>query len=1000
MLKLFNEGNYSAAVTAATAMALRYPSDGFAFKVLGPSLHYLGKSEEAVKSMEAALKRSPNDVEAHANLGGLLNELERYDEAEPVLRNALEINPQSSQVLNNLSVTLLSQRRPEEAEVVSRKALVARNDYAEGYNNLGNALYEIGNYSEAAECYKKALQLNPKLPESYANLGKIANSLGQYAVAETYVRQALALKPSYPQALSNLGTVLKESERYQEAEECYRMALELNPRLVDAWSNLSLLMRELGRDVEATEALNRALTMDTKRVASRLRKVMMTLPTVCLSSDQAIASVLAFDEELAKFELWLDESPARLLELKEEVGVSQPFYVAYRAGNHRDRLKKYGSILTKCNETSLPVQPRASENCGKIKLLIVSAHIRRHSVWDVVLKGLVRHLDRNRFQVDIFHAGKISDEETEWCRSNVDRWLDLSQANSRRAWVESISELVPDVIFYPEIGMDRVVTYLAAQRLAPLQMVGWGHPITSGLPTQDLFLSGDFLEKNSAESHYSEKLVRLPGVGCCTEPLAVEGADQGCLDEYFEYLPRPIFVIAQQPFKLDPEDDVLYVEIAKKVGRCTLLLLQPKKQANAFSILKDRLFGAFTHHGLDPSVYIKVVPWLDRTQFYSLLENVDIYLDCPSFSGYTTAWQAAHRGLPIVTLEGEFMRQRLAAGLLRQIGQTDTIAQDRQAYVEIAASLAEEAQDRGRYVERRAGLKAAAGLADHRVEVVRAFEETIINQLAARDALPEGFGGTALLNKELRVAEPAFDYPWQQLDADLHFHSLKHDYAPVGLLQMVSTPPREVLDVGCFCGGTGRWLKKQFPTARVTGIEMLEKAAAVAREVYEEVHVGKFEDIDISAWQGRFDTIIAADVLEHMYNPWSVLQKLSALLAPGGAIYISLPNIRNLSILMGLAGGEWRYAGAGILDITHIRFFTKAQILEMLEQTGWQAGEVRINADPRLMPSFQDKDLSQIKTINAGKLKLEDLNEQDVLELLALQFFIRATPAITPGAPQ
>lgn len=121
LLKLFNEGNYSAAVTAATAMACRYPSDGFAFKVLGPSLHYLGKSEEAVKSMEVAVKRSPNDVEAHANLGGLLNELERYDEAEPVLRKALELNPQSSQVLNNLSVTLLAQRRPEEAEVVSRR---------------------------------------------------------------------------------------------------------------------------------------------------------------------------------------------------------------------------------------------------------------------------------------------------------------------------------------------------------------------------------------------------------------------------------------------------------------------------------------------------------------------------------------------------------------------------------------------------------------------------------------------------------------------------------------------------------------------------------------------------------------------------------------------------------------------------------------------------------------------------------------------------------------
>lgn len=241
------------------------------------------------------------------------------------------------------------------------------------------------------------------------------------------------------------------------------------------------------------------------------------------------------------------------------------------------------------------------------------------------------------------------------------------------------------------------------------------------------------------------------------------------------------------------------------------------------------------------------------------------------------------------------------------------------------------------------------------------------------------------------MAKNTYDYPWQQLDADLHFHSLRHDYAPVGLLQMV-VPPREVLDVGCFCGGSGRWLKNNFPGVRVTGIEMLDKAAKVALEAYDEVHVGKFEDIDSSGWHGKFDTIIAADVLEHMYNPWSVLLKLKPLLAPGGAIYISLPNIRNLNILTRLTDGEWRYSGAGILDITHIRFFTKAQAVEMLTQTGWKIGEVRINPDPSLAPTFKDKDLSQIKSISMGKLKLEGLTEQDLLELLTLQFFIRAEP--------
>jgi len=93
-----------------------------------------------------------------------------------------------------------------------------------------------------------------------------------------------------------------------------------------------------------------------------------------------------------------------------------------------------------------------------------------------------------------------------------------------------------------------------------------------------------------------------------------------------------------------------------------------------------------------------------------------------------------------------------------------------------------------------------------------------------------------------------------------------------------------------------------------------------------------------------------------------------------------------------LAKGEWEYAGAGILDVTHIRFFTKKQALEMLAQTGWQATEIRINPDPRLMPSFEGKDLSQIQNIELDNLKLTGLSQEDLLELLALQLFIRAEP--------
>jgi 2-polyprenyl-3-methyl-5-hydroxy-6-metoxy-1,4-benzoquinol methylase/glycosyltransferase involved in cell wall biosynthesis len=242
------------------------------------------------------------------------------------------------------------------------------------------------------------------------------------------------------------------------------------------------------------------------------------------------------------------------------------------------------------------------------------------------------------------------------------------------------------------------------------------------------------------------------------------------------------------------------------------------------------------------------------------------------------------------------------------------------------------------------------------------------------------------------AARPA----WHLLDQDMHLQTLNPSYAPTGLLEMVAPAPKRVLDVGCFCGGSGRFLKRRFPGCEVVGVEMLAKAAAMAAEVYDRVLVGALEAIDLERegiLPGSFDAIIAADVLEHMYHPWQTLQRLRPLLAPGGALYVSLPNLRNVRILSELAKGRFQYAGAGILDVTHIRFFTRKSALEMLEQTGFAVDDLRVNPDPSLASLFEGKDLGQLHELELDGLKLVGLGLEDVLELSALQFYLRATPS-------
>jgi len=279
------------------------------------------------------------------------------------------------------------------------------------------------------------------------------------------------------------------------------------------------------------------------------------------------------------------------------------------------------------------------------------------------------------------------------------------------------------------VGMDSVTCALAALRLAPLQVLGQGNAMTTGFPTMDIYFSGALMEGAGAQQHYSEKLVRLPGTGLCLEWTGGEA-------EPWDGPARPAdtvrFSLWVQPIKFDPANDVLFARIAKAVGPCEFWLVRPRNLAWTADQLHERMAAVFRAEGLDPNAHLRLGPWLSHAQLSGLFDAMDVYLDSPAFSGCTTAWQATHRGLPIVTLEGEFLRQRQTAGLLRQIGITDTIATSRDDYVEIAVRLAQECREPAKKTARRATIRRAAPKLDGNVAAVKAFEQTLLEALQER----------------------------------------------------------------------------------------------------------------------------------------------------------------------------------------------------------------------------------------------------------------------------
>lgn len=154
------------------------------------------------------------------------------------------------------------------------------------------------------------------------------------------------------------------------------------------------------------------------------------------------------------------------------------------------------------------------------------------------------------------------------------------------------------------------------------------------------------------------------------------------------------------------------------------------------------------------------------------------------------------------------------------------------------------------------------------------------------------------------------------------------------VMALVKHKPERMLDVGC---GEGRFvaaLSQQWK-AEAWGLEMDERAAAVARQQLHTVLHGTFEAVGAQLPKAYFDAVFFNDVLEHMVDPWQTLRAIQPHLAPGARIYASIPNFlfaENMLLLFKTK--DWVYTDSGILDRTHMRFFTKKSMIKMFEDCG------------------------------------------------------------------
>jgi protein O-GlcNAc transferase len=401
------------------------------------------------------------------------------------------------------------------------------------------------------------------------------------------------------------------------------------------------------------------------------------------------------------------------------------FYLGYQGRNDVELQRTYGTWVHSVMTAAFP-QPEAvmrpvAAHQLKRRIGFLTKYMCQHSV-GICMVGWLKHLSRLRFDIHSYHVGVERDSITEQFIANSDVFV---QSSDLGELIESIRRDRLDVLIYLDIGMSPLVTQLAALRLAPVQCTTLGHSVTSGLPTIDYFLSSEWMEPPNAAAHYSETLVRLPGLGFSYDAVRVARpffsftrAQFGIAEEAFVYL------CSQSPFKYLPQHDTVFVSIAKHVPKSQFVfVIANQLVAERF---RRRLTAAFNAEGLRADNHCVILPRLGEFEYLQLYVFADVYLDSFAWSGCNTTLRAVSRHLPVVTCPGEFQRGRQSAAILQAMGVTETIATTAWDYVEIAVRLGQDEAFR-RAVTDHMRVAAAGTPAYTNTDYIAALEEFLLH---------------------------------------------------------------------------------------------------------------------------------------------------------------------------------------------------------------------------------------------------------------------------------
>ena len=665
-----------ALVSITKAIAIN-PANAKYHRDLGEVYRAIGKRPDAKACFEQALRLEPGFVNGHISLGMVLMEQGAIAEAEFCYREALRLDASSAIAWNNLANVLITRQDLTEANSCLERAISLAPGYAEAHNGLGSVWHRVGDLAKAQTCFERAITCNPQYATAHYNLGVVLHGKSRLDQAQTCFRQAIRINPQFVEAFYQWAAVLKEGQQFAEAQACLEQALRLRPTFSPALNMLASVLEFQGKTGEARAALTQAMTVqpsDDLKIRSAL-----LVPVIY----ESIAEIQETRSRLQNELLALAKTNLNLPD-PEKLTSGSPFFLAYQGGNDRDLMRTLAALYARAAPQLQYVAPHCTSKAlvpaerRPIRIGFLSRFFYRHTI-SKLNAGFIRHLSREHFRVFLFCFPGPDDSMAQSLQQSADEVIMLPrQLETAR---QSIAEQGLDVLFYTDIGMDPLTYFLAFARLAPIQCVTWGHPVTTGIPTVDCFLSNIHMEPPGAEEHYTERLVRFDHVNTCYEEPKLSAPIKSRQDFG---LPENVhlYVCTQSLYKIHPGFDAVLLAIMREDPLGLIVLLSGPQPH-----WKELLIERFRRTIPEEFRRILFLPEQSQADFLNLQAVADVLLDAAPFGGGNTSLEAFAFGTPIVTMAGQFMRGRITYACYQQMGIVECVANDADEYVHIALRL-------------------------------------------------------------------------------------------------------------------------------------------------------------------------------------------------------------------------------------------------------------------------------------------------------------------------